>query len=261
MAIFVGLVGLIFGSFLTALTWRTPREISIAKGRSVCPKCNSIISWYDNIPLLSYLLLGGKCRKCKNKISLRYPLIEFTTMFLFVGTYVFMTKLNLPHSPFSVWQEYLRSFSYLFVLFIALVGIAISVVDLEHKIIPDEYVYWTLGLTMVIYIIFISQGFYMRLIMGLLPALVLLLINLITRGRGMGLGDVKLAILLGFLLGWPYTLVWFFGAFLTGAIVGITLILVGKAKFGKEIPFGPFLVFSFYITFFFGDVFIKWLLK
>lgn len=240
--LFIVAIGLALGSFLGVVTRRLPGKESFVKGRSYCPRCKALIVWYDNIPVISFLLLKGKCRNCKKKISLRYPFIEAGTALGVIGIYL----LRLP-SP-------------LLLLPIFLLTVAIFVIDLEKKIIPDELIFWGFGLTIVALLVGWDKNFYIHLVGGFIPALFLLLTHVITKGRGMGLGDVKYALFAGTFLGWPLSLTWLFLAFLTGASVGVILILAGKAKWGRHIAFGPFLALSFLITYLFGSNFILWLI-
>ncbi|CAN5325826.1 A24 family peptidase [soil metagenome] len=219
--------GLVIGSFLGALSYRLPRRISISEGRSECPNCHRQISWFDNIPLFSFLFLLGKCRNCKQKISFRYPLIELSTAIIFI-----IIGFNIVH------------------LIIASVLIAIFVIDLETQIIPDELVF--IGI-----VVFLLAGFsFINLLAGLLSALILLLLNIMTKGKGMGLGDVKLALLLGAMVGLDKFLIWLFFSFASGAIVGIMLILFKSAGLKQKIAFGPFLIIGLVLTIFFGSQFL-----
>ena len=162
-------------------------------------------------------------------------------------------------SPFCWWVGKLGIFALPYFLFVFVVLAAIFIIDLEDQVIPDNLVFVLLIPMYLLLILNPTLGAYTKILIGLGSALFLLLINLITKGKGMGLGDVKLALFAGTLLGWPYTFVWMFASFLTGAVVGIILILIGKASFGKRIPFGPFLVFSLLIVLFFGPIFFKWI--
>jgi len=138
---------------------------------------------------------------------------------------------------------------------IALLLLAIFVIDFEHQIIPDELSFLIIFLG-VINLIFISpQFFYVNILSGLCAALFLLLTHLITKGKGMGLGDVKLVLAVGLILGWPGTLVWMYAAFLIGAVTGLILILVGKAKFRVPIAFGPFLALAFLVALLYAKIF------
>jgi prepilin signal peptidase PulO-like enzyme (type II secretory pathway) len=241
-SIFLLIVGLVFGSFISALTWRYPLGISIAKGRSICPNCRKQIAWYDNIPLFSFILLGGKCRNCKKKISFRYPAIELSTALGFL--------LTLQGFPL---QGVYSIYSLIFDLILFCVLEIIFIIDLEHQVIPDLFIF--LGL---FFLLFTVHGsLFANLLSGLLCASFLLVIHLLTKGRGMGLGDVKFAVLGGMLVGLPLSPVWLFVAFLTGASVGIILIIGKKAGLKSKIAFGPFLVIAIPITLVFGNTILR----
>lgn len=223
------LFGLIIGSFLAALTYRFPKGISINKGRSFCPHCHETISWFDNIPLLSYLWLSGKCRVCKKKISIRYPIIEFSTGIIFA---------LIGFNPF--------------LLFVSSVLISIFVVDYEHMIIPDDFVFIGLLGTFV-YLLATPQIFYSNLLMGFVSSLFFLGMYLITLGKGMGLGDVKLAILIGSILGLELSIIWLLSSFIVGGIIATILLVSKKANLKQKIAFGPFLIFGFFVAILFGN--------
>lgn len=229
VSIFLFPFGLIAGSFIAALSYRFPREISIKKGRSLCPNCKKTISWFDNLPLLSYVLLGGKCRKCDKKISVRYPLIEGLTgiLFLLIGPNIFL-------------------------LFATTLLMALLVIDWENMLLPDEFIFWGLAVA-VFYLLFSSQAVYLNLLAGFAAALFFLGIFFITLGRGMGLGDVKLALLIGVILGMKLILPWLLISFISGGIVATALLLSKKAKLKEKIAFGPFLIFGFFVVSIVGD--------
>jgi len=210
------LLGAVFGSFVSAYTFRYPKGIAVTKGRSFCPHCKAQIVWFDNIPLLSFLILGGHCRHCHKKISFRYPLIELIAAvgFLIIG-----------------WN--------FFWLIMFLILLSIFVIDLEHQIIPDSLVFPGLALSLFI----ASPALYGNFFVGFLAATLLLLVHLATRGRGMGLGDVKFAVLGGMLTG-ALMPIWLLAAFLTGGIAGVILIFAGRAKLKTKIAFGPFLIIA-----------------
>lgn len=249
----ITLLGLIFGSFISALSYRAVNGISIFKGRSLCPKCKKTIGWKDNIPVFSFFLLKGRSRCCKKMISLRYPLIEFlTTLVFFSIASVFLYSGNVKN-PIIIWKDLIGIASLPYLLFVSVALITILVTDLEHKLILDKFVFVPLGLTLFLLLFFNPDYSYANLFLAFVSASFLLIINFLTKGKGMGLGDVKLALLPPLILGWPYTPIWFFLSFIIGAIVGVLLLLVGKTRFGKQIPFGPFLVLSFYIVLFCGE--------
>lgn len=254
--------GAVFGSFLSALTWRLPKNLSIRKGRSICPKCKKKIVWYDNIPLLSFLFLRGKCRYCKKNISFRYPAIELTTALVFTFSYLVYTGCI---SNTALLSEAARGSSaclyvnsmgvggLIFMLFIMLVMIAIFFIDLEKMVIYDFMVTWPFAAAAILIAVYAYSEFHSRMFAGFASATFLLILHLVTKGRGMGLGDVKLAVLAGLLLGINSSVAWMFLSFVFGAVIGVFLLLTGKAKIGKNVPFGPFLVTSFVLTFWFGE--------
>lgn len=210
------LLGLIIGSFISAITYRIPRELQFVKGRSFCDSCKTKLSWYDNIPLFSYLFYLGKSRCCGKKISIRYPLIELASA---LGIILL--------SPIY------------YVLY--LLCLSIFVIDLEHQIIPDE-------LSWLILLLGLINFSFVNIFTGFFFAFLILLINLFTRGRGMGLGDVKLAIPLGLMLGLERGIYWLMTSFIIGGIVAGILLLLKKAKLKTKIAFGPFLIFAFWVV-------------
>lgn len=244
----LGLLGAIFGSFFAALSYRMVRGISINAGRSFCDKCKNQINWYDNIPIISYFFLSGKCRFCKKRISKRYPMIELFYLFGFIliGFYKTQIFYNLGII------DNLFNFVVLLITF-CLLG-AVFIVDLEKQIIPDELNYALIAISFLSLLVNSNNQVYLFLLSGFCFSLFLLLINIFTKGKGMGLGDVKFAIFPGLLLGPILGTIWLFLSFILGAIVGVFLIFIGKAKFGRHIPFGPFLVLSLLIVLFFGNI-------
>ena len=236
-------LGLAFGSFIAAYTYRLPKGISIQKGRSFCPHCHNSILWYDNVPLLSYFILTGRCRHCHKRISKRYPLIEGSTAvgFVIIGSQSFQSPLALVIN-----------------LLIFCMLVMVFVIDLEYQIIPDGLVFVLLISLYSLLIITSSNSFYTHLAWGFLSSLTLLTIHLITRGKGMGLGDVKFAVFGGTFLG-SLSFIWLMLSFLTGAIVGIILILFDKAKMKSHIAFGPFLIGGMLMTLIWGEKLVSWL--
>lgn len=218
--------GVLIGSFISALTWRYTRGISNINGRSFCDSCKKELFWFDNIPIISYLLIAGKCRFCKKNISIRYPLIELATgiTFLLIGFDVLYLALSV-------------------------ILISILIIDFEHQVIPDSFIFS--GLFLVLF--FGNQSFLSNLLGGFFASLVLLSLHLFTKGKGMGLGDVKFAVLGGLLVGLKLVPVWLFIAFLTGGLVGTILILGRIAKLKDKIAFGPFLIIAIPITLIWGQ--------
>jgi len=253
------LLGLIVGSFLGAVTYRIPKGVGFVKGRSFCPKCKKNIFWFDNIPLFSYIFLFGKCRNCNKRISLRYSLIEVTTSVLFVLTYIaFFGKSSLFYCGL-VGSTYFSILSFVLLLIFISSLVCVFVVDLESQIIPDELTFFSFVAALLFLVSVSNFNFYTNILSSFTSSLFLLILYFITCGKGMGLGDVKFALVGGLLFGFLGAINWFFVAFLTGAMVGIILILVKKAKLKAKIAFGPFLVFSMVAQIFFGPILIKWL--
>lgn len=236
------ILGLMIGSFLAAYSYRLPLGISVSKGRSYCPHCKKQIEWYDNIPVVSYLILKGKCRRCNSPISARYLLIEVSTALGFFALYKYANS-----DPLSL----------LFLLVIYCLLTLIFMIDFEHQIIPDKLVYFGVVITIIKMLAVDNRMIYEGLLSGFAASVFLLVIHMLTKGKGMGLGDVKFAILGGLLMGPRMSIVWLFLAFLTGAITGIILILGKFAKLKDKIAFGPFLVISLVATYIWGPYFYK----
>ena len=235
MIILFFIFGLAVGSFLNCLIHRLETGESVIKKRSYCPHCKKILSWFELIPLMSFILQGGKCRKCHKKISWQYPLVELTTgaLFAFIGFNIF-------------W------------LFVVSILIIIFVYDLRHYIIPNEVIYPAIVLAFGFRIWNLFD--FWSLVLGILPTLFFAAIILFSRGRWMGMGDVKLAFFMGLILGWPKILVALFLAFLIGALVSVILILFKKKTLKSQIPFGPFLSGATIVAMFWGNFLIDWYL-
>lgn len=255
------ILGSIIGSFVSALTYRLPRNINFGKSRSFCDYCKVKISWYDNIPILSFILLRGRCRKCKNKIAKRYPIIEIATAFLFSFLGVLLLRcwtnqLFLRPDPglMCSLKDLYGYWTFPYLAFLVTSLLSIFIIDLEQKIIPDRLTFICFSLTLILFILFSYDSLYKNLAVAFGASLFFLLVHLITKGKGMGLGDVKLALFAGLFFGWPQSLTWFYISIVSGAIIGTLLIVFKKAKFGRQIPFGPFMVFSFLITLIWGEL-------
>lgn len=235
--IFLFIVGLFIGSFLGVLIERLPKGKSIL-GRSHCDHCKRNLSSLDLIPIISFLNLSGKCRYCKKPLSFFYPSIEIITGLIFVFSY-----LALQGEALQI-TYYLIISSGLIVIFFA---------DLKYGIIPDK-VLLLLALSSFIYLIFTHTNFTNHFSSATLSFIFFALLFVITKGRGMGLGDVKFAAVLGFILGFPGFILGLYLAFLTGAIASIILILWGKKKLqGDTIPFGPHMVLGFFLTLYYSN--------
>ncbi len=240
--LFFFMIGCMIGSFLGVFVYRTVNDIPWVKGRSRCDHCHKKISWYDNVPVISYCLLGGKCRYCDHKIDPQYLLIEVATGVLFVWWYI------LGFGFFNLTQQPLNYVQPLFWLISGLIMLVIFFSDLFYYIIPDEAVIFLLTLTLLYRFGLVITG-SMQLL-DLMNSFMWMIIFTVlffslwyfTKGKGFGFGDVKLIIPLSLLLGFPKIVVAVFLSFLIGSIVGLGLIMMKKKKFGQVIPFGPFLI-------------------
>lgn len=257
-ALFLFLFGTIIGSFLNVVIYRTTHGDSPANGRSRCTKCKKVIAWYDNIPLLSFLMLKGKCRKCKKPISWQYPIVEFTTGLLFVWWYlVGFAFFQLTQQPHVYIQP-------LYWLFIGVMLLIIFVVDMRYFIIPD-FATFMVGAGALVYRLYLVATNVMRwqdafssVLMGIALCAFLGALWYFTKGKGMGFGDVKYSLSMGVLLGWPRGLVGMFTAFAIGALVGVALLMLKRKKLKQAIPFGPFLVIGTLVALMWGMPLWEW---
>lgn len=270
--VFFFALGAIVGSFLNVVIHRVPNEESIVFPNSACPKCKTAIEFYDNIPVLSWLFLGGKCRSCKNPISARYPGVEIFTAFLFLLVY---------------WQ-----IGFTFFLPVALVFVSATValifIDAEHMILPNVITYPLLVFALLVRLAFpllFSADYFADLghfpldSLQNLPPWMLSLLGAVLGGligggslwlvgeswkrlRGvdaMGLGDVKMMFAVGALLGWRLTLLTIFIGAFAGAVIGILVIAKQKNKdMQTQIPFGIFLGTGAIVSLLFGEQIIGW---
>jgi leader peptidase (prepilin peptidase)/N-methyltransferase len=251
LAIIFFILGIIIGSFLNVVIFRYNTHRSFG-GRSGCMTCQKKLNWYELFPLFSFLFLKGRCKGCKTRISIQYPIVEFLAGVIFLGLFLkFQDVFFFDTVGFTIsYAYYATVFSLLLV---------IAVYDLKHKIIPDMLAIFLGALSFLGLFFFVNYNFYLHFptilefLSGIFIALPFALMWLLSRGKWMGLGDAKLAISFGWLLGLSYALSGLVLAFWSGAIVGLVLIALSKKHGMKsEIPFAPFLVFGVMLTFFFG---------
>jgi prepilin signal peptidase PulO-like enzyme (type II secretory pathway) len=249
MSVFWLIGGLVFamgaavGSFLNVLIYRTTRGQDWVKDRSRCEHCRKPISWYENIPLISYLFLRGRCSHCGKKIDTIHPLIEMLVGSLFLWWYVAgFLFFRLTSAPMQFIQP-------VFWLFVGTVSAAIIISDLKHFLIPRWTVLALTGSTLLYRAALILAGemrpadFFQSVLWALLLTGFFWFLWKVTREKGFGFGDVQLAFPLGLILGhWERILVGIFSAFLIGAAVGMLLVISGKKRFRQAVPFGPFLL-------------------
>lgn len=237
------ILGLAVGSFLNVLIDRLPHNISVIKGRSQCDRCRHQLSWLDLIPLFSFVMLGRKCRYCYKSISWYYPIVESITAISFICIYSSMIQI-IELKLYLQFLYYLVIVSSLIVIFFA---------DLKYRVIPNQ---------IIIVLLIFSFAYQARLgpnylinhlLSGLGMLTLFLFLFFITRGRGMGLGDVKFSFIMGLILGFPKIIPAFYLSFLTGALISLILIGIGRKTIKSTIPFGPFLVIAMVISLFYGD--------
>ncbi len=240
--------GLLIGSFLNVCIYRLPRNESLAFPASHCPVCGKAIPPWHNIPLVSYLLLRGRCNSCSTSISPLYPLVELLTPLLGVALYL---RFGLT-----------LSFSLLALLCAAL--IVVTFIDLEHQIIPDEITLPGIVIGFACSFLIPRLG-WLNSLLGILAGggslfLVAWGYERFTGKEGMGGGDIKLLAMLGAFFGWKAIPFIIFVSSLTGSVIGITVMLIKKRDGKFAIPFGPFLVMGALIYLFFGSRLISWYL-
>jgi leader peptidase (prepilin peptidase)/N-methyltransferase len=248
MSVFIFIIGTIIGSFLNVCIYRIPRKESIVFPSSHCPNCSTPLKWYELVPVFSFLVQGGKCRYCREKISLQYPLIELLNGFLYI----------------LVYQNFGLSIDLIFYCSIISILVIISVIDYYTQTIPDSLVLVLLIISIIhkitLYLLYGTSPQILNSSLGLLiSGGLFLLVAIISKG-GMGGGDIKLIAVLGFILGFRRIFLNIFISFVIGAIISIFL-LAFKVKNRKDpIPFGPFLCIAFVITLFWGNELINWYL-
>ncbi len=246
--VILGIFGLLLGSFFNVCIARLPRGGSIVSPPSHCPNCSTPIEWYDNIPVISYVFLGGRCRACKSSISLRYPLVEIVTAVAFV----------LQGVMFLDQPMLLASRLVLTSILIVLFG-----TDFDTQRLPDVITKPAIVVGL-LFSIFTAPGFVASAIGAALGAGLLLAVRWLwkrLRGvDGMGLGDVKMLAGIGAFLGWRQIWVVIFLASLSGAIVGILLTARGSRTMQTRLPFGTFLALAAYAASLVGDRLLNWYL-
>lgn len=257
--------GLIFGSFANVCIWRIPRGEEVVRTSSHCPDCRSPIKWFDNIPLLSYLALGGKCRVCGMTISLRYPAVELVSGLLFLSLYLhYGLEPRLAVALIFGWAL-----------------LVVSFIDLKHYIIPDVISLPGLGLGLVLAgLATAGLPLFLDPLAGGRGDIAPILASLLGAGLGggflflsawagkkafkqeaMGGGDIKLAAMIGAFLGWKALVFALFTAFLVGSLAGAALILLGRVRARRAVvPFGPFLALGALAAIFLSRATVNWYL-
>ena len=252
--ILVGIFGLCVGSFLNVVIYRVPEGMSLATPSSHCTSCGYNLRWYENIPILSYLILGGKCRKCKTHISIRYTLVEIANMILWVVAAILF------------WKESTESIVYACMAMLAIsVLICIFFIDLEHMLIFNRFTISIVVLGLVAMFFDDYTSIWDHVIGGVSGGLLFVGLYfgaiLVLKKEGFGWGDVKLVAAAGLLLGWQKLILAMLIASILGSIVLLIVKLVNKDENGKEYPFAPFIVVGIMTALLFGTPIITWYLN
>jgi leader peptidase (prepilin peptidase)/N-methyltransferase len=256
IAVFV--LGSIIGSFLNVCIYRIPKEMSIIRPSSRCPSCGTPVKFYDNVPIVSYILLLGKCRHCKAKLSIQYPLVEF----LNAALYVIVLNRFGSDSPW-ILTVYFIFISVLVVIFF---------IDLEHQIIPNSITFPGIPLAVILGSTLLPDPFsrynllgFKASIIGFLSGggsfyLIAVLGKAILKKDAMGGGDIKMMAMIGGLLGWKGIILTTFLGSLLGSGIGVSLILLKGREWGTKIPFGPYLALGALVTLLWGEDILMWYL-
>jgi leader peptidase (prepilin peptidase)/N-methyltransferase len=241
----VALTGLAIGSFLNVVIHRLPRRESIVTPASRCPQCLAALAWHDNVPLLSYLTLAGRCRACRTRISVRYPLVELTTAVVFVAQYLVFGWTPL----LAVRQLFAAS------------NIALFAIDLEHHLLPDAITLPAVPIGLLASL-FLPPGVISAMI-GVLAGggflwLVAEAYYRYAGVEGMGGGDIKMLAMIGAFLGWQLTLLTLVLSSLLGSVIGVTLIVSRRGGLKSALPFGTFLALGALVASTFGEQILAW---
>ncbi|MFA6553000.1 MAG: prepilin peptidase [Patescibacteria group bacterium] len=238
----VAILGLVVGSFLNAVIYRLHVGVSFMRGRSYCPHCKHSLVAKDLIPLLSYLLLRGHCRYCHKPISWQYPLVEAAMSIAYVLLY---------------WQFGLAPVFFVYMVFASILML-IFVFDLKYYLILDKVSVPAIVLAFILSVAVLKISMVSLCIGAIAGGGFFLLQFLISRGKWIGGGDIRLGILMGMMLGWPHVLVALAVAYFIGSFIGIALILSRRKKWHSQVPFGTFLTIATYAAFFIGAKIVEY---
>ncbi len=259
ISFFIFVFGLIIGSFLNCFIWRLHKNESLWN-RSYCPKCSKMIAWFDNIPVFSFLALRGRCRNCKKAISLQYPVVEMITGILFY----LLFRYNFPDIEFLLMNDFEQILpNFLFLIrdwFMLSVLIIIFIYDLKWYLILDKITFPAIAIVLIFNLIL---GFSLMnlLLAGFIGAGFFLIQFLVSNGKWIGGGDVRLGFLMGVFFGrLDYLAVAIMIAYFLGSAVGIGLISFGKKKWGSKLPLGTFLTIATVLVMLWAEPIISWYL-
>lgn len=259
--VIIFLLGLAVGSFINALVYRLQAQKPWIRARSICPNCRHKLAWSDLIPLASFILLKGRCQYCRQKISWHYPLVELATGILFV---IIANHQNVGQgTPAISDQPALSGVEGWLVtvlnLFILAILIFVFVYDLKHYLILDKIILPAILVVLVVNLV-LGKSWSNMLIAALTVTLFFLLQFLISKGRWLGGGDLRLGFFMGVVLGWPLVLVALFLAYILGSAIGLLLVLFKIKKWRSKIPFAAFLAPATLIALLWGQELLNWYL-
>ena len=242
--------------YRTAVDYKleNPPSPRLRKGekRSFCDYCGRQLEWFENVPILSWLIQKGKTRCCGKKLPISYPIVELLMGILFLA-------LNFKYNIFSnflISFGLLNSLKLFFGVLMVVLLVFSAVFDLKYMILPDFSTIILIALSF-FGVMFDEANIVPYLLSALAASGFLLILNFFTKGRGMGMGDVKLAIFMGLFLGYPKTIVAFYVAFIVGAIFGLILMIFKKANKKSQVPFGPFMIFGFFVAWWWGEKIVE----
>lgn len=247
LAVLLFILGCCIGSFINAAEYRLAKGEGVATGRSHCRDCTYTLAWYDLAPLVSFAVLAGKCRACKRPISWQYPLVELITGALFVAAFFLRTPNLEPQSIAVLVRD----------LFVVFSAVFLFVYDYKYSLLPDAVTVPSIAVFAATSLAF-GMTLPSLLIGTAIGAGFFLLQYVVSRGRWVGGGDIRYGAMLGCLFGWPMVLVSLFLAYLSGAILGVGLLVSGRKKSGDAIPFGTFLSLSMLATLWWGQALAAW---
>ena len=246
---FVFILGLIFGSFLNVVIYRLHAGQSLL-GRSFCTACKGRIAWHDNIPIVSYLFLKARCRLCQQPISPYYPIVEAATGILFLLAFLALEPIATTRTMMLLFSQW---------VFISVL-IVIFVYDLKWYLILDVVTVPAMVFAFITNL-YLGASWSNLLLAGILGGGFFLIQFVVSSGRWIGGGDIRLGFLMGLMLGYPLILVALMLAYVIGTIVSVPLVFIGKRHMGDKIPFGTFLAFATVVTLLYGDSILHWYLS
>ena len=250
--------GAVIGSFLNVCIYRIPEGKSVVTPASTCPSCGKHIKFYDNIPILSYIILRGRCRNCKAEFSARYPFVEFINAALYIAVFYSFGYA----SPWALFVYF----------FFASTLVVIFFIDIDHQIIPNSITYPGIPLALILGSTILPDPFLRENLLGFRDSAIGLLSGggffyltavfgrAILKKEAMGMGDVKMMAMVGGLLGWKGVILTTFMGSLLGSIIGVSLIMAKGREWGSKIPFGPYLALGALVSLLWGEDILIWYL-